>query len=155
MEYTIVNRKYYLMSKYTFQITFASLLIISLFIVGCGLDDDSPGSVTLKIDVPASIDTSQDDTLKLTVSTDFKTDESDSAKIIFNTKEEYKITEDYEQTFTLDSEEPKFAFEIVNPWSESVKLTVQYEGDDPSDVTIRPNGHYSSTYQQTTVDILP
>ena len=65
-------------------------------------------------------------------------DSSGKAKIIYNTKEVFSVTQDFDRTFPLDPDEPGICIELVNTLSESVRLTLLFDDEVESSETISP-----------------
>ena len=127
MKHVIVNRKEILRFFATALLVFGvpGILFTSLFIVGCSEteDDTEPETATVMVEVSSPKVLEPADALHLTVSTDFGRSLSD--EIIYNTKKEFSITQDFNQTFQLDPDEPRIAGELIKPGpSGSVRLTV-------------------------------
>ena len=67
--------------------------------------------------------------LDLTVSTDFF--ESDSGEIVYNSKKEFSITEDFDRDFQLNPDAPRIAYEVLNgtPYTLSVRIILLIDGE--------------------------
>ena len=100
--------------------SFPILLLILLLFVGCG--EDLPETATVMVGLSSPKVLKPADALDLTISTDFTIDfqGSLSDEIIYNTKEEFSITQDFNQTFQLDPNEPRISVQLSN-FSESVQ----------------------------------
>lgn len=104
-----------------FCFTVSTILLASPFLVGCGESLPETATVMVEISSPKILEPA--DALHLTVSTDFGW--SLPGEIIYNTKKEFSITQDFNQTFQLDPDEPRIAGELIKPGpSGSVRLTV-------------------------------
>ena len=105
--------------------SFPIFLLILLLFVGCGdNDNDLPETATVMVEVSAPKVLKPTDALRLIVSTDL------------NTKEEFSITQDFNQTFQLDPDTPRIYVQLINPGpSVSVRLTVLIDGEVEYDET--------------------
>ena len=114
--------------------SFPILLLILLLFVGCG--EDLPETATVMVEITSPKVLKPADALHLTISTDFQWSFSD--EIIYNTTEEFSITQDFNQTFQLDPNEPRIYVQLINSSkavfvnpgpSVSVRLTVLIDGE--------------------------
>ncbi|MDE0297038.1 MAG: hypothetical protein OXN17_00220 [Candidatus Poribacteria bacterium] len=118
-----------------FYFTVSTLLLTSLFLVGCGDgDNDLPDTATVKLEIPSSKVLSPAHALRLIVSTDFRInlsfdDSAHAPQIIYNTKEEFSITQDFDRTFPLHPDRPGIAIELMNTLSEPIRLTLLIDGE--------------------------
>ena len=90
-----------------FCFTVSTFLFASPFLVGCG--EDLPETATVKVEVSSPKVLKPTDALRLIVSTGS------------NTKKELSITQDFNQTFQLDPDEPRIFVQLINASSESVQ----------------------------------
>ena len=95
-------------------------LLTSPFLVGCGesLGESLPETATVMVEISSPKVLKPADALQLIISTDFQGSLFD--EIIYNTKEEFSITQDFNQTFQLDPNEPRIFVQLSN-FSESVQ----------------------------------
>ncbi len=119
---------------------FASLFTLP-FLTGCAeteremmfLDTDLPESAIVTVEVPAEAE------FKLLISTDYSKEQDNfgSTVIIHNKEKEYSVTQDFSETISFDSEEPRISVKLtctkIDSMSEnssnSVRLIVQFNGD--------------------------
>lgn len=119
---------------------FVFLLISPLF-TGCAetesgmifSDTDIPESATVTVEAPAEAE------FKLLISTDYREEKDNfgNTVIIHNNEKKYSVTQDFSETFSLDSEDPHLSVKLtctkIDSMSEnssnSVRLIVQFNGD--------------------------
>lgn len=119
---------------------FASLFILP-FLTGCAeteremmfLATDIPESATVTVEVPAEA------AFKLFISTDYRKEKDNfgNTVIIHNSEKEYSVTQDFSETISFDSEEPRISVKLtctkIDSMSEnssnSVRLIVQFNSD--------------------------
>ena len=124
------------------RFTVSTFLLALLFLVGCG--ESLPETATVMVEISSPKVLEPTDALHLTISTDFRS--SLSGEIIYNTKKEFSITQDFNQTFQLDPDEPRIAGELIKPgWSASVRLTVLID-DEVEHEKLFPSGTRGSTW---------
>ena len=111
------------------------------FLTGCAETEremmfpatDPPESVTVTIEVPTEA------AFKLIISTDYR-DEKDNfgnKVVMHNSEKEYSVTQDFKETISFDSEEPRISVELTctkigstnENSANSVHLKVQFNGD--------------------------
>ena len=131
--------------------SFPILLLILLLFVGCGdNDNDLPETAAVRVELTEPKVLSPSDALHLTISTDFQgilfsetetlseilsIDSTDlegiaSNGLIYNTKKEFSITQDFNRTFQLDPDTPRIYVQVINPGpSVSVHLTILTDGE--------------------------
>lgn len=113
-----------------------TFLLTSPFLAGCG--ESLPETATVMVEVSSPEVLEPADALHLTISTDFQG--SLSNEIIYNTKKEFSITQDFNRTFQLDPDEPRISVELIKPEpSASVRLTVLLDDEVERDDLI-PSG---------------
>lgn len=136
-----------------------TFLLTSPFLVGCG--ESVPETATV-IELTQPKVLSPSDALHLTISTDFQTplsektfseilsiDSTDlegiaSNGLIYNTKKEFSITQDFNQTFQLDPDEPRISVELIKPGpSGSVRLTVLIDDEVEYEQSLTSRGSMS------------
>ena len=124
MKHAIANRKGILWFFVTAMLVFGILLFISLFLAGCGdSDNDLPETATVMVEVSSPKVLEPSDALHLTISTNFRGRPPNG--LIYNTKKEFSITQDFNRTFQLDPDEPRISVELIKPGpSGAVRLTV-------------------------------
>lgn len=96
-------------------------------------DTDIPESATVTVEVPAESE------FKLLISTDYRNDRDNFGDkvIIHNNEEKYSVTQDFSETFSLDTEDPHISVKLTctkidsmnENSSNSVRLIVQFNGD--------------------------
>ena len=94
---------------------------------------DLPESATVTIEVPTEV------TFKLIISTDYREERDNfgNKAIIHNTEKEYSVTQDFSETISFDSEEPRISVKLTcteigsidENTANSVHLIVQFNGD--------------------------
>ncbi|MDE0483190.1 MAG: hypothetical protein OXI67_11465 [Candidatus Poribacteria bacterium] len=100
-------------------------------------DTDLPESATVTVEVPAEA------VFNLIISTDYREERDNFGNkvIIHNNEKKYSVTQDFSETFSLDSEEPHISVKLTctkidsmsNNSSNSVRLIVQFNGDENFD----------------------
>ena len=67
--------------------------------------------------------------LDLTVSTDFEV--TDTNRVVYHSKEEFSITEDFDRDFQLNPDAPRIAYEVFNgtPHTLSVRINLLFDGE--------------------------
>ena len=123
--------------------SFPILLLILLLFVGCGdNDNDLPETATVMVGLSSPNVLKPTDALHLTISIDFGWSLSD--EIIYNTKEKFSITQDFNQTFQLDPDEPRISVELIKPGpSGSVHLTVLIDDEVEYEQSLTSRGSMS------------
>lgn len=129
------------MKKLNYILSFTVFLLIPLLFTGCSEgervmmfpDADLPESVTVTIDAPAGA------AFKLVISTDYREERDNFGKkvVIHNNEKEYSVTQDFSETFSLNSEDPHISVKLTctkidsmnDNSSKSVRLIVQFNGD--------------------------
>ena len=124
-----------------FSFTAFAFLLISSFLTGCAEgerelmspDRDLPESVTIIVEAPAEA------AFKLVISTDYREEKDNFGNkvVIHNNEKEYAVTQDFSETFSLDSEEPHISVKLTctnidsmnDNSSNSVRLIVQFNGE--------------------------
>ncbi|RKU08712.1 hypothetical protein C6501_16360 [Candidatus Poribacteria bacterium] len=123
------------------KLTLLVFLFTLPFLIGCAEteremmfpDTDLPESATVTVEVPAEA------AFKLIISTDYRKEKDNfgNTVIIHNSEKEYSVTQDFSETISFDSEEPRISVKLtctkIDSMSEnsanSVHLIVQFNGD--------------------------
>ena len=124
-----------------FSFTAFAFLLISPFLTGCAEGErelmspntDLPESVTITVEAPAEA------AFKMVISTDYRTEKDNFGNevILRNDEKEYAVTEDFNKTLLLDSEEPRISVKLKctafesdsGKKSDSVRLVVKFNGE--------------------------
>ena len=119
-------------------------LLASPFLIGCGdSDNDLPETATVMVGISSPKVLELTDALHLIVSTDYRL--TPPNEIFYSTKEEFSITQGFNQTFQLDPDDPRISVELIKPGpSGSVRLTVLFD-DEVEYEELFPSGWRGST----------